>query len=91
MPERLHFWRRNRKTWVALKMSGALLYRHSGNSYGRKGKIEKASEGKGEKKEQREGSVRQEFLPVLPSLSSKTEKRVVQEEPHKPFAVCKGF
>lgn len=60
------------------KKPRALLYRRSGNFYGRKGEMEKASEGKENRKEEREGPMKQVLLPALQSLSSKTEKKAVQ-------------
>lgn len=59
------------------KKPRALLYRHSGNFYGRKGEMEKASGGE-DRKEEREGPMKQVLLPALQSLSSKTEKKAVQ-------------
>lgn len=38
MPERLHFGRRNRKTWIILKPTRRLLYRHSGKCFWKKGR-----------------------------------------------------
>lgn len=68
-----------------IRRPGALLYKHSGNFYGRKGEnegeIQKASKKKGEGKEEREkGPIRPVLLPALLSLSSKTEKEAVQEK-----------
>lgn len=56
-----------------------------------RGKWRKQVKERERKKEQREGSLRQVIWPALQSLSSKTEKRTVQEEPHKPFAALKVF
>lgn len=78
-----------------IRRPGALLYKHSGNFYGRKGEnegeIQKASK-KGKGKEEREkGPIRPVLLPALPSLSSKTEKEAVQEKMCKCFKSSKGL